>query len=87
MTGLTTHAFAQEIGVSQKTISDAETDKRAVRPITLKAYAMRSGVSVFWLQTGKAPVNDGGPTGGEKLPRLDSNQESTGFRLTLVRAA
>ena len=37
-TGLTVREFADEIGVSHGTITNAEGDKRAVRPITIKLW-------------------------------------------------
>ena len=55
VTGLTTREFAREIGVSQTTVTNAENDRTQVRRITMMAYAMRSGVSLTWLETGKAP--------------------------------
>lgn len=65
LTGLTTHQFADEIGVSQKTISDAECDKRGVpRKILLNAYAMRTGVPVAWLLDGEVPRDNTPPTSG-----------------------
>ena len=55
-TGLTTGAFAEQVGVTQKTISDAENDKRGVpRRILLNAYAMRTRVPVEWLLYGENP--------------------------------
>ena len=41
LTGLSVRRFAEEIGVSHGTITNAEGDRRAVRPITINAYAMR----------------------------------------------
>lgn len=65
LTGLTTHQFADEIGVSQKTVSDAECDKRGVpRKILLNAYAMRTGVPVAWLVNGDIPGDNKPPASG-----------------------
>lgn len=67
MTGLTTREFAERIGVSHGTITAAETDKRAVRRITLNACAMATGVSLQWLESGSAttpPPTGGGQPGG-----------------------
>ena len=61
LTGLTTRAFA-EIGVSQKSVTDAEGDKVTPRKITMMAYAMRTGVPLEWLETGKAPTSPSGPS-------------------------
>ena len=73
LVGMTTREFATEIGVAQKTISDAENDRVTPRKITLIAYSMRTGVPLEWLETGKAPDQDPGPS--QELPRLDSNQQ------------
>ena len=51
-TGLSTRDFAERIGVSHGTITNAENDKRSVRPITLNAYALATGVDRTWLETG-----------------------------------
>ena len=72
LTGLTTRAFAEEIGVSQKTITDAEGDRVRPRRITIIAYAMRTGVSRHWLETGQAPPELGGP---QSYTARDSNSE------------
>lgn len=55
-TGLTTRDFAEEIGVSQKTITDAENDRVKPRRITLLAYSARTGVPVGWIETGVSPA-------------------------------
>lgn len=40
LTGLTTRDFAELIGVSQKTVTDAENDKREVRKIVVNAWSL-----------------------------------------------
>lgn len=63
LTGLTSREFAEEIGVSQKTVTDAEGDKRTtIRKILLNAWALRSGVPAEWLEHGTGSGR--GPTGG-----------------------
>lgn len=53
LTGMTTREFADHIGVSQKTVTDAENDKReTVRKILLNAWALATGVPVTWLEHG-----------------------------------
>ena len=87
MTGLTTRDFAEHVGVSQKTITDAENDKRATRKLLLNAWALATGVPVGWLETGEAPT-PGSPTSGPGLlPRLDSNQQPSGYTYPVLRAA
>lgn len=61
---MTVSQFAEVIGVSDRTINNAEGDKRAVRPITLKAWAMATGVSLQWLENGTGGVTP--PGGGQK---------------------
>lgn len=63
-TGLGTREFAERIGVSHGTITNAEGDKRAVRAITIKMWAMASGVDEQWLETGNGPHKGDGPNGG-----------------------
>lgn len=63
LTGLTTRDFAERIGVSQKTVTDAENDKRqSVRKIVLNAWSLATGVPVAWLETGIEAGHDGPPT-------------------------
>lgn len=62
LTGMTTHEFADTIGVSQKTISDAENDKRAMRRIMLNAWSLATGVPVEWLEHGTESTPDPGIT-------------------------
>lgn len=61
LTGLTVAEFAEKIGVSDRTINNAEGDKRAVRKITLNAWALATGVPVDWLETGHHPEGPGDP--------------------------
>ena len=53
LTGMSTMEFAREIGVSQKTINNAESDSHVVRKIVMNAWALVTGVPVEWLQTGE----------------------------------
>lgn len=72
MTGLNTREFAERIGVSQPTVTNAENDnnKNGVRKITLNAWALATGVPVEWLETGANPDGDNnGPDGGAQLTR------------------
>lgn len=66
---MTTREFADHIGVSQKTVSDAENDKRQMRKIMLNAWALGTGVPAEWLETGTTHPVDGGPgDGGQAVP-------------------
>ena len=64
MTGMKQREFASHIGVSHQTVTNAEKDHREVRKITMNAWSLATGVSVEWLQTGKAPESTNGPGGG-----------------------
>jgi len=64
VSGLTVRDFAEEIGVSTKTITDAEGDRRRPRKILINAYAMRTGVPREWLETGQVSTDDNGPETG-----------------------
>lgn len=64
LTGMTTRDFAAKIGVSQKTLTDAEGDRRqTVRKPIIAAYSLATGVDAEWLETGKSPTGPG-PDGG-----------------------
>lgn len=79
LTGMTAAQFAEHIGVSDSTVNSAEGDKRAVRRITLNAWAMATGVSLEWLETGvsAAPPPDR-PSGqpGNSLAALTERKRS-----------
>lgn len=80
LTGLKVPAFAALIEVSAKTVNNAESGKHSVRPITISAWAMASGVSREWLETGEGePVQSpdpGGPGGdsSDKLAKLTARK-------------
>lgn len=89
VTGMTTREFAAHIGVSQATVTNAENDNNKVRVITLRAWALATGVPVAWLETGNAPRPDDGPGGVSEglLPHLDSNQEPSDIQLSALVGA
>lgn len=83
ITGLDQFEFADEIGVSRQSISGYERGTTRPRRIVLKAYALRTGVSLTWLETGSAAT---GPDGGR--PQQDSNLQPTVCKvLALPRGA
>lgn len=51
-TGLNTRDFAERIGVSQSTVTNAENDRSRTRRITLLMWSQATGVPVEWLETG-----------------------------------
>lgn len=81
VTGLNTRDFAAQLGVSHGTVTNAEGDKRAVRKITLNAWALATGVSSRWLETGEGtatpPPEPGVPaTPDDALSQLASRKRA-----------
>ena len=64
--GLHQREFADLIGVSHQTVVNAEKDHVKVRKITRNAWALATGVSAEWLETGRTP--QGGSTGVLRHP-------------------
>jgi DNA-binding XRE family transcriptional regulator len=62
LTGLSIADFADLLGVSARTVGNAELDRVKVRTITLQAWSRTTGVPVEWLQHG-GPSNPA-PGGG-----------------------
>lgn len=85
LTGLNTRDFADRLGVSPMTVNSAENDRRAVRTITLRAWAMATGVPVEWLETGAEPTGPDGPGGATWAP-WDSNPQPTDYVHSPLRA-
>lgn len=77
LTGMTTREFADVIGVSHGTVTNAEGDKREVRRITLNAWALATGVPVSWLEHGHVEQDDDpqGPDGGNTVRATHRNCE------------
>lgn len=73
--GLEQAELARDIDVARQTVGNYERGAVQPRRIVLKAWALRTGVPLEWLETGKANPRQGGPDGGSALPRLDSNQQ------------
>lgn len=86
LTGMTSRQFAEALGVSLNTVVNAEGDKRQVRKITLRAWAMATGVPVEWLESGVVPQSpdDGGPVQG--WAPWGSNPQPTDYVHPLLRA-
>lgn len=85
LVGLSTQEFADEIGVSRGTINNAESGNHRPRLITLKAYAMRTGVPLSWLETGQTPARPE-PDGG-KWAHRGSNSEPAGLSFLRIATA
>jgi transcriptional regulator with XRE-family HTH domain len=59
LTGLDTRAFAELIGISQKSVTNAEGDHVKARRITINAWALATGVPVQWLLEGDVVRHQG----------------------------
>ena len=87
LTGLDQGAFAREIDQSRQTVSNYETGATKPRLITLKAWALRTGVDLAWITDGTAnsPTQDW-PRGLDLgLPWLDSDQQPAGYLADVVQ--
>ena len=73
VTGLNTREFADAIGVSQKTVTDAENDRRQPRRIMLNAWSLATGVPREWLETGEYSTGDNGPETGLNTETVSRN--------------
>jgi transcriptional regulator with XRE-family HTH domain len=72
--------MADELGYSRQQVSRWMNDDGIPRSSVLAQWALITGVSRAWLETGVTPVGDD----PEGLPRLDSNQQPSGKRLSQV---
>lgn len=69
LTGHGVREFADVISVSHQTVTNAEKGHRAVRPITMKAWALATGVPQEWLEMGiVTPPTNGGERSQDTEP-------------------
>lgn len=67
--GVDQRQFADELGIARATVSNYERGAVQPRKIVLKAWALRTGVPLEWLETGEVPSgNNGG--GGESMVNI-----------------
>jgi transcriptional regulator with XRE-family HTH domain len=65
--GVSIEDMAADIGRSERTIRNYETDSTRAPLLVVKQYAMRTQVPYEWLETGHAPTtDDNGPEGGAR---------------------
>lgn len=57
MTGLDQGDFAHELGVSRGTISNYEHGHVRPREVVIRAWALRTGVSIQWIKDGDPPAD------------------------------
>ena len=66
--GLDQPELAGIIGVSRKTISNAEVGRHGVRRIVVNAWSLATGVPVSWLLTGECAIRDSNPEPADVVP-------------------
>jgi transcriptional regulator with XRE-family HTH domain len=72
--------IADYLGVARATVSNWINGHVTPSKQTLRLWALRTGVSFDWLQTGENPHQLDADEGVAMLPRLDSNQQPAGYR-------
>lgn len=76
--GISVQEMADYLDVGRNTVGryiNGHTDPSGA---VVRLWALRTGVSYAWLRDGESPRQDG-PDGGSVLPRLDSNQQPSGY--------
>lgn len=68
VTGLDQTDFAEELGISRASVSNHERGVSHPRKIVLKAWALRCGVPLLWLETGEEVKANRPSPDGESLP-------------------
>jgi len=58
LTGLDRKAFAAELDLARNTVTKYEKGEEPPRPLILRAWAVRCGVSARWLATGQGDPSD-----------------------------
>jgi len=74
--GIGVQEMAQSLGLSRNTLTNYLHDKTRVPRPTLILWAMRTGVSLSWLETGIPPEDGDDP---DALPWFDSNEQPSGY--------
>jgi transcriptional regulator with XRE-family HTH domain len=86
ISGVSAGDMAEYLGVRREAVSTWLSGRINPRKSTLRLWALRTGVPLEWLETGQVP-DDGPAPDGAPLPRLDSNQQPSGYPFALVRPA
>lgn len=69
--GLTVSELSERAGISEKTVNNYEGERVAPRRPSLIAWALATGVSLAWIETGKVP-HDPTPPRSPGLPDDDA---------------
>jgi len=84
-TGIGVSDMAAQLGVSRETVGRWTNGKGVPKRAGLLAWASVTGVDLEWLETGEGPATSSSPDPDPQLPRLDSNQEPSGYESAQVR--
>jgi transcriptional regulator with XRE-family HTH domain len=84
LSGHTSTTLAAALGVHRNTVSNYLSGRTQLDRRTLIAWSFACGVPLEWLENGTAPRPNDGPEGGAELPRLDSNQQPSGYAFAQV---
>lgn len=84
ISGHTNTTLGDALGVHRNSINNYLSGKSPVDRRTLIAWSFACGVPFEWLETGITPRPKNGPE-GDQLPRLDSNQQPSGYTFPQVR--
>ncbi len=88
ISGVSAGDMADYLGVRREAVSTWLSGRVNPRKSTLRLWAMRTGVPLEWIETGQVPdPDDPTPDDGAQLPRLDSNQQPSGYASSLLRLA
>jgi transcriptional regulator with XRE-family HTH domain len=87
--GIGVSAMADQLGISRETIGRWINGRGKPRRGSIVAWAAITGVDFRWLETGEAQEAPASrPTPPDPgLPRLDSNQQPSGYASALLRCA
>ena len=80
---ISSNEMADYLGVSRTSVSAWINGRNEPRRTALIAWALRTGVPLEWLETGKAPTSPSGPEGEEYTSR-DSNPEPADYESGVV---
>lgn len=78
--GIGSTEMAGYLGVARTTVSNWINGHVQPSMQTLRLWSMRTGVDLYWLQTGENPHQLEADEGDVALLRLDSNQQPAGYR-------
>ncbi|HUX71799.1 MAG TPA: helix-turn-helix transcriptional regulator [Cellulomonadaceae bacterium] len=85
--GIGVQEMADYLDVARNTVSTWINGRIVPSSQTIRLWALRTGVPYSWLRDGTENPRQGDPGGGVSLPRLDSNQQPSGYTQSEVSGA